>query len=247
MLLKINRKIRRNKPLYKKFIRLRTNVQARKRLYLLKFKKKKWEKLISYIKRLVFYRKKKFRTYDLNRYYLPKYYNPFKRRYKTVLHTKQKISLYYGYFLQKFIKKQVNLIIQNKKFYLKKLLSLNISFISLLETRLDVILYRAHFARSLVCAQQLILHKHVLVNKILITNKSFLLKQGDLVSIYEKSKLIIDYNVSKSYVWPLPPKHLTVNYKTFEIILNTTNIEENNLSMLFPFFPNIYFLLRYYR
>ena len=38
-------KNRRHKPLYKKFIALRTNVQLRMRLYALKFKKKKMGKI----------------------------------------------------------------------------------------------------------------------------------------------------------------------------------------------------------
>jgi ribosomal protein S4 len=234
-------KSRRHKPLYKKFITLRTNVQGRKRLYLLKFKKKKWEKLISYITRLIHSSKKNFRTYDLNRYYLPKFYNSFKNRYRMVLYNKKKISLFYGNFLIKYLKKQVNMVIQNKKSR-----QLNVSFLSLIEKRLDVILYRSHFARSIVCARQLILHKHVQVNGFLVTNQSFILKSGDIIGIFEKSKFLIDYNVSKSFFWPIPPKHLSINYKTFEIIFNG-QIEESNLSTLYPFFPNIYYLLRYYR
>ena len=108
-------KSRRHKPLYKKFIALRTNVQFRRRLYYLKLKKKKWEKLIAFIDRQRNSRKKNFRSYDLNRYYLPKFYNPFKRRYKSVLHNKKRISLFYGSFLKNYLKKQVNLIVQNKK------------------------------------------------------------------------------------------------------------------------------------
>lgn len=239
-------KNRRHKPLYKKFIALRTNVQFRRRLYYLKFKKKKWEKLIAFIDRQRNTRKKNFRAYDLDRYYLPKFHNPFKRRYKYVLHNKKRTSFFYGNFLKNYLKKQVNLIVQNKKKMLNKYVNLNLSFLSLIEKRLDVILYRSHFVPSVRNAQQLIIHKHIKVNGNTITNKSFTLKQGDLIEINDKVIPLIIANIRLAFIWPLPPKYLSINYKTFEIILHG-KIELKSLSNLFPFFPNIYFLLRYCR
>ena len=239
-------KNRKYKPIYKKFIALRTNVQFRTRLYHLKFKKKKWAKLILHLDRQQNRRKKNFRAYDLNRYYLPKFYNPFKRRYKSVLHNKQRVSLFYGGFLNNHLKKQVNLIVQHKKKFLKKFLNLNLSFLSLIEKRLDVILYRAHFVPSMRSAQQLILHKHIKVNGIITTDKSSILKQGDIIEISDKIKSLISYNIRRAFIWPLPPKYLNINYKTFEILFNG-KIEFQSIFNLFPFFPNVYFLLRYYR
>jgi ribosomal protein S4 len=239
-------KNRRHKPLYKKFIALRTNVQFRRRLYLLKFQKKKWEKLIIHLDRQQNRRKKNFRGYDLNRYYLPKFYNPYKRRYKSVLHNKKRISLFYGGFLLRYLKKQVNLIVQDKKKFLKSFLNLNLSFLSLIEKRLDVVLYRSHFVRSVRSAQQLIIHKHIKVNGTIITNKSSTLKPGDVIEVIEKMKPLIYSNIRPSFIWPLPPKYLSVNYKTFEIIFSG-KIEAQNISNLFPFFPNVYYLIRYYR
>jgi ribosomal protein S4 len=239
-------KNRRHKPLYKKFIALRTNVQFRMRLYHLKFQKKKWEKLVLHIHRQQNRRKKNFRGYDLNRYYLPKFYNPFKRRYKSVLHNKKRISLFYGSFLMRYLKKQVNLIVQHKKKFLKSFLNLNLSFLSLIEKRLDVVLYRSHFSLSVRSAQQLIIHKHIKVNGTTITNKSSTLKPGDVIEVAEKMKPLIYSNIRTSFIWPLPPKYLNVNYKTFEIIFSG-KIETQNISNLFPFFPNVYYLLRYYR
>lgn len=241
-------KNRRHKPLYKKFIALRTNVQFRRRLYHLKFQKKKWEKLVLHLDRQRNRRKKNFRAYDLNRYYLPKFYNPFKRRYKSVQHNKKRISLFYGSFLMKYLKKQVNLIVQHKKKFLKKFLDLNLSFLSIIEKRLDVVLYRSHFVLSVRSAQQLIIHKHIKVNGTTITDKSFILKPGDVIEVTEKMKFLIYANIIEcnAFIWPLPPKYLNVNYKTFEIIFSG-KIETQNISNLFPFFPNVYYLLRYYR
>ncbi|KAI2504867.1 hypothetical protein MHU86_9641 (mitochondrion) [Fragilaria crotonensis] len=62
---------------------------------------------------------------------MPKFHNPFKRRYKSVLHNK-KNQFFYGNFLKNYLKKQVNLIVQNKKM-LNKYVNLNLSFLSLIE------------------------------------------------------------------------------------------------------------------
>jgi small subunit ribosomal protein S4 len=239
-------KNRRHRPFYKKFISLRTNVQYRRRLSLLKFKKQKWEKLISYLKRSMNRSRYNFRAYDLNKRNLPRYYNPFKRKYKNTLQNKKRISLFYGNLLVKYLKKQVSLVIRNRIKIIKNFINLNNFFLSLLEKRLDVILYRAHFARSIRNAQQLILHKHIKVNGLTVTNKSFSLKQGDIVQINENAKQLIDDNIGRSHIWPIPPKYLQVNFKTFDIIING-NIEFYNLSTLFPFLPNIFLLLRFSR
>lgn len=237
-------KNRRHKPLYKKFIALRANVQNRRRLTLLKFKKQKWQRLISYIKRAQNRRKKKFKIYDLRRHYLPKFYNPFKQKYKSVLYNKKRISLFYGSYSERFIKKQVNIVVRNKKTLIKK--NTHLFFLSLLEKRLDVVLYRAHFFPSTRNARQFILHKHVKVNGAKITDPNYSLQQGDLVEIHNKLHDLIYSNVAINYLWPLPPKHLQINYRTFEISFNN-NIESQNLSMQYPFRPDIYLLLRYYR
>jgi ribosomal protein S4 len=239
-------KKRRHKPLYKKFISLRANVQYKQRLQLLKFKKQKWQKLMFYLERLQNRRKKKFKIYDLNRYYLPKFYNLFKRKYKSILLNKKKFSLFYGGLLHSRIKKEVNFIIQNKKKMLKKGLNFNLFFISLFEKKLDVILYRSHFVKSIKNAQQLIIHKHIKINNLTVTNKFYTLKKGDIIKINSKIIPFIKSNLFQSHIWPIPPKYLQINYKTFQIIF-TGNIDFLNIATLFPFWPDIFFLLRYCR
>jgi ribosomal protein S4 len=239
-------KNRRHRPLYKKFIPLRANIQYRRRLMLLKFKKQKWQRLITYLERSQNRRKKKFKLYDLRKHYLPKFYNPFKQKYKSILLNKKKISLFYGNFLEKYLKKQVSLVVVNKKKILKNQVNLNSAFLSLIEKRLDVILYRSHFVLSIRNAQQLIIHKHVKINGVKITNPSYLLNQGDIIGVNEKIEPLIYSTIIFSHIWPLPPKYLQINYKTFEILFNG-GIELQNMSTQFSFWPDIYLLLRYYR
>jgi small subunit ribosomal protein S4 len=58
----------------------------------------------------------------------------------------------------------------------------------LLEARLDNTVFRMGIAPSRPAARQLVSHKHVTVNGIIVNVPSYTLKPGDIVSIKEKSK-----------------------------------------------------------
>lgn len=241
----LKKKQYRHKPIYKKFVSLRVNVQYRRRLLLLKFNKQKWQKLISYLKRIQKRRKKNFQVYDLNKINLPKQYNPFRKKYKTTLQDKSKIKFFYGNITNRTLKKKLQLLENNKKKNLKNLMiSLNASLIQSFEKRLDIILYRSHFVSSIRAAKQLILHNHVQVNNKPITTSSYITRQGDCISVNSKVFSSIHNNIYTSHIWPLPPKYLQINYKTLEIVI-TNKIEYENLSTLFPFFPSFYNLLTF--
>lgn len=62
------------------------------------------------------------------------------------------------------------------------------NLIMLLETRLDVAVYRMGFAPSIFSARQLVSHKHILVNGEKINIPSYRLSIGDEVSIIESSR-----------------------------------------------------------
>ena len=81
----------------------------------------------------------------------------------------------------------------------------------------------------------MIVHKKILVNKKIIHSKSYMLKSGDLISINFKYRNEIIKNIKLSEPWPIPPKHLFINYKTMEILIG--NIKYSNIS------PNITFNL----
>ena len=58
----------------------------------------------------------------------------------------------------------------------------------LLEARLDNTIYRLGVAPSRPAARQLVSHKHVTVNGIIVNVPSYTLKPGDIISIKDKSK-----------------------------------------------------------
>lgn len=65
------------------------------------------------------------------------------------------------------------------------------NLISLLETRLDNIVYRLRFASSRSQARQLVSHGHVLVNGKRVTIPSFTVRENDAVEIQEKSRKLL--------------------------------------------------------
>ncbi|MCH9611451.1 MAG: 30S ribosomal protein S4 [Chlamydiales bacterium] len=62
------------------------------------------------------------------------------------------------------------------------------NFCQMLECRLDVVVYRLRFARTIFGAQQLVSHGHVQVDGKKVDRRSFLVKPGQVISIKEKSR-----------------------------------------------------------
>ena len=60
----------------------------------------------------------------------------------------------------------------------------------LLERRLDNIVYRLGFGNSRTQARQLVRHNHFLVNGVRVNVPSFLVRQGDVVQVTEKSRTL---------------------------------------------------------
>ena len=67
------------------------------------------------------------------------------------------------------------------------------NLLSLLELRLDNVMFRMGFARTRAEARQIVSHKHVLVNGKCVNIPSYTLKVGDKIEIKEKHKNTIRY------------------------------------------------------
>lgn len=75
-----------------------------------------------------------------------------------------------------------------------------------LESRLDNVLYRAGFAITRRQARQIVNHAHVLVNGKKVDIPSYLLKEGDVVTVRETSKQFIksvieSIDLALTYAW----------------------------------------------
>ena len=67
------------------------------------------------------------------------------------------------------------------------------NLMTMLESRLDNVVFRMNFARTRREARQIVDHKHVLVNGKLVNIPSYLIKAGDVIEIREKSKSLQRY------------------------------------------------------
>lgn len=233
------KKKRRYKPFYKQFLRLRINIQNRRKLF--KFKKKKWVKFQFYSKRtLKFFKRYKFK--DQFRLFVNKFSskgNSLKKKFKKNLQERKILSLFYGGFNKNYFKNNISKSINNKKLKYNCSKDLKHNVIYFFEARLDTVLYRSGFCLSIKAARKLILQKHVFVNKKLVTTGSYNLKLNDLIEISENIKIrnIIKKNLLLFNFWPVPTKHLLINYTTLQILFLYKN--SFNLIPTFNHYLNI--------
>lgn len=219
----------RYKPVYKKFVNLRSNVQNRQKL--LRFEKKKWKNLLFSLKKLSKNKKRNcyYKFYDQNSYKTVRYRNYFSRSYKQSIVTKKIFNLFYGSlnknYLKSLVKKSLKLSnqLQNK-------VNFKVFFLNLIEKRLDIILLRSNLVLSVRNARQIINHKHVFVNKKEVNRSSFLVNKGDCITFSSKIHKQIKFYVALSDLWPLPPAYLQVNYKIFQIRVLDDTLFSNNSS-----------------
>jgi small subunit ribosomal protein S4 len=74
--------------------------------------------------------------------------------------------------------------------------------LQLLEARLDNVVYRLGVAPTRAAARQLVSHRHITVNGLVVNIPSFQLKPGDIVGVREKSKsleTIVDSLTTRKY------------------------------------------------
>nr|YP_009495556.1 ribosomal protein S4 [Nitzschia sp. (in: diatoms)]AWQ64286.1 ribosomal protein S4 [Nitzschia sp. (in: diatoms)] len=227
----------RNKPFYKQFLRLRKNIQNRFKLFT--FKKQKWAKFQEYSKnQLRFSRRFKVRDqFQLSVSRFASRGNSFKKKFRNNLYERKAFSLFYGKLKKNYLKKNILKLISSKSY------SSNFDFryrvLQFFESRLDTVLYRANFSSSIKSSGQLILHGHVLVNGVTVKSKSYILKMNDLIEIAPntKSRALVKKSLDSSNFWPIPPKHLVLNYRTLQILYIYSN--SSNLMPIFNHYLNM--------
>jgi small subunit ribosomal protein S4 len=72
------------------------------------------------------------------------------------------------------------------------------ALLTLLERRLDNVVYRAGFAKSRDMARQLVRHGHLMVNGRKVTIPSFLVKENDIVDVRQKSLEMTPFVVARA-------------------------------------------------
>ncbi|MCS6890069.1 MAG: 30S ribosomal protein S4 [Rhodovarius sp.] len=97
------------------------------------------------------------------------------------LMAKQKLKGYYGNIGEKQFRRYYQEAVRRRG-------DASENLIELLERRLDTVVYRMKFAVTPFAARQFVNHGHVLVNGRRVNIPSYLVKDGDLIEVKEKSK-----------------------------------------------------------
>ena len=101
--------------------------------------------------------------------------------YGVQLNAKQKLKGYYGNLNERQFRNCYKEAIRQKG-------DSGENLIAILERRLDTIVYRSKFVPTVFAARQFINHGHVKVNGKRVNIASFLVKEGDVVEVKDKSK-----------------------------------------------------------
>ena len=99
----------------------------------------------------------------------------------TQLKAKQKLKGYYGDLTEKQFKRIFGEAARVKG-------DTGENLVGFLERRLDAVVYRAKFVATIFAARQFVNHAHVLVNGKSVNIPSYRVKEGDVISVREKSR-----------------------------------------------------------
>ena len=89
------------------------------------------------------------------------------------------------------------------------------TFVELLEMRLDALVLRSGFARTIAQARQAVVHRHILVDGKLVDRPAFRVKPGQTIQVKPKSQATTPFQVAAAGahrdVLPLVPGYLEVS------------------------------------
>lgn len=155
----------------------------------------------------------------------------------------KKMRFFYGFLPYKQILKLYNKTFNNKRASSNKVGHLY-DFISSLESKLDIFLWRSGFFSNIFECQNVIKNKKVLVNGCTINTSYFFLKNFDIVS-FDKSfhmtlrrKLLFNIK-NRSFLYHFFD-HCQINYSTFDMLFNKKLLNFNSLESLSVFGNSVF-------
>jgi ribosomal protein S4 len=143
--------------------------------------------------------------------------------FKISILNRQKIKLLFSFprtsLLKKYLSKERSIGKNSLRF------SKELEFCSLLEKRIDILLYRLGFVSTLLEARHLISHKKIKINNFSNSSFSYLLKKGDIISFVPSlhsriKKRLIDEIACRSFYFNTFG-NVEVNLKNLKIIVLT--------------------------
>ena len=161
----------------------------------------------------------------LKRPYAPGYFNRKKRKkkdseYALRLKEKQKLRYHYG-LTEHQISRYVNRAFASR-------INPGLFLLIDLESRLDNVVFRSGFARSIAAARQMIRHGHFLVNNYRANFPSYKISVGDLIEIKTNSsiRVLVNSNIKGQTQIPCP-QYLATNKELLKIQISSLPIRED--------------------
>jgi small subunit ribosomal protein S4 len=93
------------------------------------------------------------------------------------------------------------------------------NFVGILETRLDALVARAGFSRTIYQARQVVNHGHITVNGRRVNIPSYNVRPGDVIAVADKSRKLQMFQDSLASGGQIPG-YISVNESTLSIVLN---------------------------
>lgn len=131
-----------------------------------------------------------------------------KSEYGLQLDEKQKLKAVFGMITEKHLRRYYSEAVRREG-------AASHNLLEMLESRLDVIVYRLKFANTIFGAQQLVNHGHILVNGKKVDIRSFQVKPGMVISIKEKSRNNTLIKTSLGNAMQTVPEYLTLDADNF--------------------------------
>ena len=129
--------------------------------------------------------------------------------YRLQLMAKQRLKGYYGSVSER----------QLRRYYLEAVRrrgDTGENLVELLERRLDAVIYRLKFAITPFAARQFVNHGHVMVNGKRVNISSFLVRDGDVIEVREKSKQLAVLLDSTQSTERDVPEYLEVDHRAMK-------------------------------
>mgnify|MGYP006181496825 CR=1 FL=1 len=125
------------------------------------------------------------------------------------LQAKQKLRCYYGNITEKQFQRYYEQAVNVKG-------DTGENLVGILERRLDAVVYRMKFVPTVFAARQFVSHGHVSVNGVRVTIPSFLVGEGDAVTVKEKSRELPLVLAAIDSVEREVPEYIDVNHDRME-------------------------------
>ncbi|MCW8952046.1 MAG: 30S ribosomal protein S4, partial [Rhodospirillales bacterium] len=140
--------------------------------------------------------------------------------YGTQLAAKQKLKGYYGNISEKQFRRYYQEAVRRKG-------DTSENLISILECRLDAVVYRMKFVPTVFASRQLVNHGHVRVNGKRVNIGSYMVKEGDVIELREKAREIPMVMEAAQSAERDVPEYMTVDHKKMQgTFVRTPKLED---------------------